>query len=289
MHKRELRDRQSLCSLFPLRDGVDLSLEGLKELNRDDVREPLLLKPFDELLQVKPAVGNNPQNPDATPDKPVGIGKEGKDVVPGGDVAGTIPQVDDVFAPSEKRQEWAVTWPAVFNRVVSSFCSFLFSIPEEHGGVESEPVFSNRVPGDKPAEIGPYIPGECFRHPDRFQFIEHSREGCCRIRQSPYSKHLCEDIFVAQVHTVGESLCTGKDHCDKGDALPVDPHGVRRAFSDRHRLLYHLRKADSLKERSDKGRASIGSHLSFGEGYFDFVYLRHCGRISVHSFVPPFA
>ncbi len=83
-----------------MRDGVDLSLEGPYELNRDDVREPLLLKPFDELLQVKPAVGNNPQNPDAAPDTPVGIGKEGKDVVSGGHVAGTIPQVDDVFAPS---------------------------------------------------------------------------------------------------------------------------------------------------------------------------------------------
>jgi len=177
--------------------------------------------------------------------------------------------------------------PAVLDGIVSSLCPFLFPVTEEHGGVESEPVFPNRVPGDKPGEICPYIGGEGFCRPDRFQFVEHPCEGCCRIRESPYSKHPCEDIFIARVHKVGEPLGTGKDHCDKGDGLPIYSHGVRRAFSDRHRLLYHDGKADSLKERSEEGKTSIGGHLSFGEGYFDFVCLRRRGRIPVHSFVPP--
>jgi len=62
-----------------LRDGINLSLEGLKELNRYDIGELFLFERIDELLQVKPTVGNNPQNPDAAPDTPIGISKEGKD------------------------------------------------------------------------------------------------------------------------------------------------------------------------------------------------------------------
>jgi len=88
---------------------------------------------------------------------------------------------------------------------------------------------------------------------------------------------------------VGEPLCTGKDHRDKSDGLSIDPHAVRGAFFDGHGVLDHPGKADPLKERSEEGKASIGSHLSFGKGYFDFVYLRRRGRIPLHSFVPPFA
>jgi hypothetical protein len=59
-------------------------------------------------------------------------------------------------------------------------------------------------------------------------------------------------------------------------------------FFDGHGLFDHLCKADPLKERSEEGKASIGSHPSFGKGYFDFVYLACCGRILLHTFAPPF-
>jgi len=95
------------------------------------------------------------------------------------------------------------------------------------------------------------------------------------------------DILVAKIHNIREPLCAGIDHADKGNSLSVYAYAVRGAFFDGYGILDHLSKADSLKERNDKSKASIGSHLSFGEGNFDFVYLRHCGRISVHSFVPP--
>jgi len=57
--------------------------------------------------------------------------------------------------------------------------------------------------------------------------------------------------------------------------------GIRESFDTKDHgnkgngLLYHLRKAP------------IGSHCSFGKGYFYFVYLGRHGRTSVHSFVPP--
>ena len=57
-----------------------------------------LLKPFDELFQVKPAVGNDSENRDAGSNTLIGSGKEGKDIVPGGDVAGAVPEVDHILA-----------------------------------------------------------------------------------------------------------------------------------------------------------------------------------------------
>ena len=42
----------------------------------------LIFKCFNELLQVEPAIGNNAENLDMVMNTPIGIGKEGNDVVP---------------------------------------------------------------------------------------------------------------------------------------------------------------------------------------------------------------
>ena len=66
MHEGELRDRQSLCNLFPVSDGINLPLEGPDKSHCNDVREVFIFKCLDELFQIEPAVGNNPRNLDVS-------------------------------------------------------------------------------------------------------------------------------------------------------------------------------------------------------------------------------
>ncbi len=82
MHEGELRYGKPFGYLLPVGEGVDLPLDGSYESHRNDVGEVFLLKRFDELLEIEPAVGDDAQNLDAGPDTLIGSGKEGKDVVP---------------------------------------------------------------------------------------------------------------------------------------------------------------------------------------------------------------
>ncbi len=65
-------------------------------------------------------------------------------------------------------------------------------------------------------------------------------------------KDLCEDFHVAEVDEMKKTLRPGKDHGDTGGYLSVYPHTVRGTFFDRHCLLDHPYKANSLKECCDK-------------------------------------
>jgi hypothetical protein len=88
MHKGELCYGQPFRDHFPVSERVDLPLEWPYEPHCNDVRELFLLKSFDELFQVEPAVGDNSQYLDVGVDTLIGIGEEGNDVIPGDNVAG---------------------------------------------------------------------------------------------------------------------------------------------------------------------------------------------------------
>ena len=81
MHEGELRYGKPFGYLLPVREGINMPLDGLYESHRNDVGEVFLLKCFDELLEVEPAVGDDTQYPDTGTNTLIGIGEEGKDVV----------------------------------------------------------------------------------------------------------------------------------------------------------------------------------------------------------------
>jgi len=104
MHKGEFRYRKTLCDLSPVLKCIDLPLQGSDQPRGNDIGESFFFQLFDECFEVKSAVGDDTEDVDALSDAFIRIGKESENIVPGGNVPGSVPEMNNILTPIEKRE-----------------------------------------------------------------------------------------------------------------------------------------------------------------------------------------